>query len=253
MPGQPINQRRVGGVSFIGLILIWSVAAVIVADYELFPPPSLLIENLYSEMLSGELWRHLSMTLYRVAWAFGLSMTIGIFIGFMMGRSLMIDAVLNSWLVVFLNLPALVLIVLCYIWIGLTETAAIIAVTLNKVPLVANIIRQGTRELSPKLADLSFVYKLSFWEMLKHIILPQMFPYIISSARAGLAIIWKIVLVVEFLGRSNGIGFQIHLYFQLFDVAMVTSYAASFIMVMIAVEYGVMRRLEVIADRWRAP
>ena len=59
--------------------------------------------------------------------------------------------------------------------------------------------------------------------------------------------------MVEFLGRSNGIGFQIHLYFQLFDVAMVTSYAASFIMVMIAVEYGVMRRLEVIADRWRAP
>jgi NitT/TauT family transport system permease protein len=39
-----------------------------------------------------------------------------------------------------------------------------------------------------------------------------------ASARAGLALIWKIVLVVEFLGRSNGIGFQIYLYFQLFEV-----------------------------------
>jgi NitT/TauT family transport system permease protein len=80
-----------------------------------------------------------------------------------------------------------------------------------------------------------------------------MFPYIISAARSGLAIIWKIVLVVEFLGRSNGIGFQIHLYFQLFDVAMVMSYAMSFIVIMIAIEYGVMRRLEVRADRWRTP
>jgi NitT/TauT family transport system permease protein len=80
-----------------------------------------------------------------------------------------------------------------------------------------------------------------------------MFPYVISAARSGLAIIWKIVLVVEFLGRSNGIGFQIHLYFQLFDVAMVMSYAMSFIVVMIAIEYGVMRRLEVRADRWKTP
>ena len=133
------------------------------------------------------------------------------------------------------------------------ETAAIIAVILNKVPLVANMVRQGARELSPKLADLSSAYNLSVCQRARYIIAPQMFPYVISAARSGLAIIWKIVLVVEFLGRSNGIGFQIHLYFQLFDVAMVMSYAMSFIVVMIAIEYGVMRRLEVRADRWKTP
>ena len=66
--------------------------------------------------------------------------------------------------------------------------------------------------------------------------LPQLAPIIAAAARGGIALIWKIVLVVEFLGRSNGIGFKIHLYFQLFDVAMVLVYALSFVAVMLLIE-----------------
>jgi NitT/TauT family transport system permease protein len=65
------------------------------------------------------------------------------------------------------------------------------------------------------------------------------------------AVIWKIVLVVEFLGRSSGIGFQIHLYFQLFDVAMVLVYALSFIAVMLLVEWILLQPWERRATRWR--
>jgi len=78
-----------------------------------------------------------------------------------------------------------------------------------------------------------------------------MFPYVISAARSGLSIIWKIVLVVEFLGRPNGIGFQIHLYFQLFDVGMVLAYAVSFIIIMLIVEIGVLRSIEKHSYVWK--
>ena len=67
-----------------------------------------------------------------------------------------------------------------------------------------------------------------------------------------MAVIWKIVLVVEFLGRSSGIGFQIHLYFQLFDVRMVLVYALSFIAVMLSVEWGLLQPWERRVSRWRA-
>ena len=56
--------------------------------------------------------------------------------------------------------------------------------------------------------------------------------------------IWKIVLVVEFLGRSNGVGFQIHLYFQLFETGMVLAYALSFVGVMLALEYWMIQPME---------
>ncbi len=85
-------------------------------------------------MQSGELLFHLWHTLVRVIWAFALAMAIGMALGLAMGRFPKVDRWLDPWLVVFLNLPALVLIVLCYLWIGLNETAAIIAVTLNKIP-----------------------------------------------------------------------------------------------------------------------
>ena len=169
-----------------------------------------------------------------------------------MGRSAVLDRWLDSWLIVFLNLPALVTVVLCYIWIGLTETAAITAVALNKIPLVTTMIREGVRALDPKLDDMSRIYRMSNAGRLRHVIAPQLAPHIASAARTGIALIWKIVLVVEFLGRSNGIGFQIHLYFQLFDVGMVLAYALAFVAVMLAFEALVLRPIERRANRWRA-
>ncbi len=168
----------------------------------------------------------------RVLWAFGLAMSLGLCLGLVMGLYRRVNLWLDPWLVVFLNLPALVLIVLCYLWIGLNETAAIIAVTLNKVPNVTTVIREGARALDPGLKAMAQIFGMSRVRRLRHIILPQMAPFIAAAARSGLAVIWKIVLVVEFLGRSDGIGFQIHLYFQLFDVGMVLIYSLSFILVM---------------------
>ncbi len=97
------------------------------------------------------------------------------------------------------------------------------------------------------------VYRLSRFDRLRYVVIPQLAPYLSAAARNGLAIIWKLVLVVEFLGRPDGIGFQIHLYFQLFEVPYVMAYALSFIIVMLAIEYGVMQRLEARATRCRQP
>jgi NitT/TauT family transport system permease protein len=72
-----------------------------------------------------------------------------------------------------------------------------------------------------------------------------------ASARNGLAVIWKIVLIVEFLGRGSGVGFQIHLYFQLFEVGHVLAYALAFTAVMLAVEYALLRPMDLRSRRWR--
>ena len=87
--------------------------------------------------------------------------------------------------------------------------------------------------------------------MLRHVIVPQLTPYAFASARSGLALIWKIVLVVELLGRSNGVGFQIQIYFQLFDVTMILAYTLAFILVAQAIEWIVVQPLEHWATRWQ--
>lgn len=242
----------VRGLSLAGLLLVWIVAATLTGDPQILPQPYALIGPFWGELTSGTLLYHLGATSLRVLWAFALAMSIGLTLGIIMGRYPAIDRWLDPWLVVFLNLPALVLIVLCYLWIGLNETAAIAAVTLNKIPNVTTVIREGARSLDPNLNAMGQVFRLSRGARLRHIVLPQLAPFIAAAARSGVAVIWKIVLVVEFLGRSNGIGFQIHLYFQLFDVAYVLVYSLSFISVMLLVEWLLLQPWERRVRRWRS-
>jgi len=150
--------------------------------------------------------------------------------------------------VALLNLPALVTIVLCYLWIGLTEVAA---VAINKIPMVAVMMREGARALDPSLDDMARVYRMKPMARLIHVGAPQLAPHFAAAGRTGVALIWKIVLVVEFLGRSDGVGFQIHLYFQLFEVGHVLAYALSFIVVMLSIEYLLLQPWERRASRWR--
>src|SRR5690606_9455240 len=131
------------------------------------------------------------------------------------------DRILDPWVILAVNMPALVTIVLSYIWLGLTEVAAITAVALNKIPNVVITLREGAKALDSRLAAMARVFRFSRARTLWHVVLPQLQPYIAAAGRSGLALIWKIVLVVEFLGRSNGVGFQIHLYFQLFNVTAI--------------------------------
>ncbi|XDA99043.1 ABC transporter permease [Sulfitobacter sp. LCG007] len=238
-------------LSIAALLCLWQVAAMLANDPQVLPRPLDLLPLFRSEIASGELQYHLGHTLLRVLWAFMLAMGIGLALGLAMGRSPALNRWLDPWLVIFLNLPALVLIVLCYLWIGLTETAAILAVTLNKVPNATTVIREGARALDPQLDAMARVYRMPWRARMRHVVLPQLAPFIAAAARSGVAVIWKIVLVVEFLGRSSGIGFKIHLYFQLFDVARVMVYAFSFIAVMLLVEWLFLQPWERRAARWR--
>jgi ABC-type dipeptide/oligopeptide/nickel transport system permease component len=83
---------------------------------------------LVDEARSGALAFNLGATVARVAAAFVMAMALGSAIGLLMGRSPIANRLGDPWLIVLLNLPALVIIVLAYIWAGLTETAAVAAV-----------------------------------------------------------------------------------------------------------------------------
>ena len=67
----------------------------------------------------------------------------------------------------------------------------------------------------------------------------------------GLSLVWKIVLVVELLGRPNGVGFEIGSAFQLFDVTRILAYSLAFVAVMLAIELCLVQPFERHVSRWR--
>lgn len=236
--------------SLLALIAIWAVAASL-AHSRLLPGPFAVASETLSDIRSGELPFQMACTLARVAASFAIAMVLGTAAGYAMGRSAKIDRFADSWLVVLINMPALVIIIFAYIWIGLNETAAILAVAVNKLPNVIAVMREGARALDPELDEMAQAFRLPRVARLRHIITPQLAPYLAASSRSGLSIVWKIVLVVELLGRPNGVGFVLGSAFSLFDMTRILSYAICFIVLMLLIESLLVQPLERRANRWR--
>lgn len=255
VPAPPLLGRLrpalLPAISIGGLFLLWQIAAWLAADAQLLPTPGTVLATLIEQTASGELPYHLGVTLARVAASFVIAMAIGTALGLAMGRSRVFDRLAHPWLVFFLNIPALVTIVLAYIWIGLVESALIAAVAMNKIPNVVVTLREGARALDRGLLEMADAFRIGRVKTLEHVVLPQLYPYLAAAGRSGLALIWKIVLVTELLGRSSGVGFQIGLYFQLFDVTGILAYALAFVIVIQLIEWTILLPLEAHVTRWR--
>ncbi len=236
--------------SIVVLLIVWQIAATS-SQSDVLPEPLAVINSLIDHTLSGDLVYHLGMTLQRVFFAFVIAMFLGSVLGLIMGRGPGINAALDNLLVLALNIPALVTIILCYLWFGLTEVAAVTAVAINKIPTVAVTIREGARALDVRLMQVGSVYKVGWLKALRKIILPQLYPYLIASARSGLALIWKIVLVVELLGRSNGVGFQLGTFFNFFDITSILAYTLAFALVIYLLEALFLLPLDTAIGKWR--
>src|SRR6516165_6253146 len=160
----------------IALLMAAWVAASHFAGTRLLPEPQTVWFAIVREVRSGALAFNLGVTLARVAVAFAIAMTLGTIIGLAMGRIRAFDQLADPWLLVLLNLPALVIIVLAYVWAGLTETAAIVAVALNKLPIATVSVREGARSLDGSLDDMAQVFRMGAWTRMRHVVLPQLAP-----------------------------------------------------------------------------
>ena len=236
--------------SALCLLLLWQLAAWWWAS-SLLPTPLTVMGRIVQDTLTGGLLHDLGATLRRVGLAFVIAMLVGTVIGILMGRRRTADLLLDPWLMLFLNVPALVVIILAYVWFGLAESTAVLAIALNKIPNVAVTLREGARTLDQDLLEMARSFRIGRRKTLIYVTLPQLLPYFAVAARSGLALIWKVVLVVELLGRNDGIGFELHLFFQLFDVTGILAYSLAFILVMLTIEYGLLQPLERAANRWR--
>jgi NitT/TauT family transport system permease protein len=237
-------------VSFAVFLGTWWGAALLAGEQKLPAPPAVLAA-IAAEARSGALFFNLGVTLARVALAFTLAMTLGAAIGYLMGRVRIANRLGDPWLILLLNLPALVVIVLAYIWAGLTEVAAIAAIAINKLPTAVVTVREGTRALDASLDEMANVFAIPRGKAFRHIALPQLAPYIAAAARSGLSLVWKIVLVAELLGRPNGVGFEIGVAFQLFDIPRLLAYSLSFAAVVLAIEVVLVQPFEARISRWR--
>jgi len=182
----------------------------------MLPDPQSVALLVVSEAQSGALAFNLGITLRGSRFSFTLAMALGSVIGLLMGRFRAADSIGDPWLVVLLNLRA------GHHRAGLCvgrpdRNRRIAAVALNKLPIAMVTVREGARSLDRGLDEMAKVFRMSAWHKFAMSCCRSL-PLLAAAARSGLSLVWKIVLIVELLGRPNGVGFEIGTAFQLFDV-----------------------------------
>lgn len=236
-------------ISLLSIFAAWLLLSWVMGP-QVIPGPVETIQFLLKEQEGGRLWYHIGMTLWRVLISFVLTMVLGSLLGVLTGASKTLDNLLEAWVTTGLAVPRILPLVVAYLLIGLNDTAAIVALVIILVPQVIVQMRESIRSIDTKLVDMARVLRRPRSQIWRQVILPQLAPYLLGTARATLSLSWKMVVFAELLGRTSGVGYQINFYFQMFEMRGILAYGLAMTIVLAAVDMG-MLALSERAFRWR--
>jgi NitT/TauT family transport system permease protein len=240
----------IGTLSAVALIALWWAAAIALPS-SILPSPWRVFSALFIDLESREIWADIGITCLRIAAAFAIAVAIALSIGFAMALSSFANSFFQVWIIVGLTVPALVAMLTTYMVIGLNNTAAVIGAALPVIPILTINVREGVKGIDPKLMEMARAFRAGARQRLLSVIAPQVAPMLLASTRFGIGLTWKMVLFVELIGRSDGIGYKIEFYYQLFNMTEVLAHALSFLLVMLVVELAVLGTIERRVFGWR--
>jgi NitT/TauT family transport system permease protein len=223
----------------------WEAVAVLNPS-PLLPRLGEIGEALAAIVTSGDAARQIGITLGRIAAGFAAAYVIAIAIGLASARNRAVERFFEPALVLGLTVPGLVWALLCVIWFGLSLTTSAVAIAAGIAPALALSIIHGLHAVDPQLVEAAHVYRLSFGVRLRCLWLPAILPFLLSGARLGFSLAWKVVVLVEIFGLSSGVGYRLNSAFSAQNVADVLAWTTAFAVVMAFIEYGPMQ----IAERW---
>jgi NitT/TauT family transport system permease protein len=232
------------------LLLAW-IALSFVFSPDILPGPIPVFAAIIDNLRSGDGFFHLYKTVSRVVLGLVLAMFLGTGIGLMMGLSRKGEIFFESWVMIGLTIPAVVYAIVCLLWFGLNEFAAIIAIGVTAFPSVAINMWQGVKDIDMQLVAMGKAFQLPTYDVVRKIVLPQTVPYVLAATRYALGISWKIATTVELIGMSSGVGYMLHYWFGLFSMTQVLAWTLTFIIVLLFIEYVLINPFEKRSTAWR--
>jgi len=238
-------------ITFIVLGTVWQITAM-TAKIGLFPTPMTVITTSWQYLTTGLFFSELGISLVRISLGFSAALLVGLIVGILMGSRRFWDQFFQDFVILGLALPALIYSLLCVMIFGIGLTAPVMAIILAAYPFVAVNIREGVKAIDKDLVDMSRVYSVDRWRLVRQLILPSLLPFIMAAIRIGFTVAWKVSVLTEVFGADSGIGYQIRVDFASFRMRGVLGWSILFGLVMLAIEYGLLLPAEQHFARWRA-
>lgn len=204
-----INKSKTVRYSIpVMIVLLWYILSKmgIWSNY-IFPSPERVFIVAISLLKSGELVRHMAVSLGRVVLGFSISFLIAFPLGIIMGIHKGIAYNLDATLEFLRHVPPLALIPILILWFGIGEKSKIIVIILASFfPMLLNITK-GIGDCNTKLIEVGKSFGFSSSKIFYKIILPNALKDIMVGMRIGLGYSWRAIIGAELIAASSGIGY----------------------------------------------
>ena len=226
-------------LGFVG----WTALAYVFPN-QLMPYPFETLGLAWGLVQQGVAWPNLSATLWRTFWGFIGSMLLGTAVGVMMGINNYSERMFTPYVTMGLSVPAIAWAAVTTLIYGFTIMAPVGATVLTTFPYIAINVWKGVEAIEADLVKMSKAFDISFTRMLVRLFIPSAAPALFSAFRFGLAISWKIVTIAEIFAASSGVGYKLMQAYQVYRFEEAWAWAILFIVVILIIEYGIVKPLE---------
>lgn len=205
----PLHLRWIRGL-IVPLVLFfgWEILSKIgFFPSNLLPAPSTVLATIIELTWSGEIFRHIGITLYRVIVGFIIGSTIATILGSLTGYSRLFYDLFDPLLQSLRNIPSLAWVPLFLLWMGIYETSKIALIAVGVFfPVYLNLM-SGIQNVERKLVEVGKIYRLNDLQLIRRVLLPATLPGYLVGLRGGLGLGWMFVVAAEMMGSSQGLGF----------------------------------------------
>jgi NitT/TauT family transport system permease protein len=183
-----------------------------------FSTPLDVIARVWKEFASGEIWRHLWITLQETVLAFVFGAAGGILMGFLFARREILAAIFDPYIKAANALPRVVLAPIFALWFGLGIWSKVALGFTLVFFIVFFAVYQGVREVSPTVLANARMLGMKERQLLRHVYWPAALTWMFSSLHTSVGFALVGAVVGEYLGSSAGLGYKIQEAESVFDV-----------------------------------
>ncbi|MGM1044930.1 MAG: ABC transporter permease [Bacillota bacterium] len=192
-------------------------------DVLLFSYPTKIFANIWKDIVSGEIWGHLGVTVGETAVGFLLGTLIGTLLAVLIWWSPFLNRVLDPYMVVFNSMPKVALGPIFIVMFGAGFTAIVVTTLSITVIVTTLVVYNSFSEVDSNLIKVVRTFGGTKSQVFKRVILPASFPAIVSTLKVNVGMAWVGVIVGEFLVAKSGLGYLIMYGFQVFNFTLVLS------------------------------
>lgn len=243
-----IAQRLILLAAFV---VLWLLAARNMPAFVL-PGPEKTFNALLMLWRNDTLLHDIGVTFLRVFSGFLLATVVGTLAGLALGASRRLAQFFEPLLAVFNTVSSAIWAIFAIIWFGISNATTVFVVFMTSMPLILTNVWQGAQTVERQYVELARSFRMSRVQTLLKIYLPTILPYFFSGARLAFGFGWRVSLVAETLGASDGIGYRLRQAGDLVQTDQVFAWTLLLVSLMLLLEGGLLKPIERRLFRWKS-